>query len=59
MLPVLPELVLAIGAMVLLMLGAYRGQETTKLVTGLAVALLVVVRAGALGPAAGLGLFIM
>src|ERR1700710_80983 len=43
LLPVLPELVLAVGAMVLLMLGAYRGQETTRLVTGLAVALLVVV----------------
>src|SRR3954469_17779055 len=37
LLPVLPELVLAVGAMALLMLGAYRGQETTKLVTGLAV----------------------
>jgi len=43
LLPVLPELVLAVGAMALLMLGAYRGQETTKLVTGLSVALLVVV----------------
>jgi NADH-quinone oxidoreductase subunit N len=42
LLPVLPELVLAVGAMALLMLGAY-GKETTKLVTGLAVALLVVV----------------
>ncbi len=43
LLPVLPELVLAAGAMVLLMLGAYRGGEgTTKLVTGLAVGLLVV-----------------
>src|ERR1700686_3067396 len=42
LLPVLPELVLAAGAMVLLMLGAYRGQETTSLVTGLAVCLLVV-----------------
>ena len=45
MLPVLPELVLAIGAMVLLMIGAYRGQQTTSLVTGLAVCLLVVVGA--------------
>src|SRR6201995_3020200 len=43
LLPVLPELVLAGGAMVLLMLGAYRGQQTTGLVTGLAVCLLVVV----------------
>jgi NADH-quinone oxidoreductase subunit N len=41
LLPVLPELVLAAGAMVLLMLGAYRGQEATSLVTGLAVCLLV------------------
>jgi NADH-quinone oxidoreductase subunit N len=41
LLPVLPELVLAVGAMVLLMLGAYRGQQTTSLVTGLAICLLV------------------
>src|ERR1700743_749582 len=41
LLPVLPELVLAAGAMVLLMLGAYRGSRTTGLVTGLAVCLLV------------------
>src|SRR6202163_3314630 len=41
LLPVLPELVLASGAMVLLMLGAYRGQQTTSLVTGLAICLLV------------------
>jgi NADH-quinone oxidoreductase subunit N len=39
--PVLPELALAVGAMVLLMLGAYRGQDTTRLVTALAVCLLV------------------
>src|SRR3982075_3609960 len=42
LLPVLPEIVLAVGAMVLLMLGAYRGPQTTGLVTGLAIALLVV-----------------
>jgi NADH-quinone oxidoreductase subunit N len=42
LLPVLPEIVLAVGAMVLLMLGAYRGQPTTSLVTALAIALLVV-----------------
>ena len=42
LLPVLPELVLAAGAMVLLMVGAYRGPQTTSLVTGLAVCLLVV-----------------
>src|SRR5664279_4107304 len=42
LLPVLPEMVLAAGAMALLMLGAYRGsQTTTSLVTGLAVCLLV------------------
>jgi NADH-quinone oxidoreductase subunit N len=46
LLPVLPELVLAAGAMALLMLGAFRGPQTTSLVTGLAVVLLVV--AGAL-----------
>src|SRR6201985_2390806 len=42
LLPVLPGLVLAVGAMVLLMIGAYRGQGTTKLVTTLAIILLVV-----------------
>jgi NADH-quinone oxidoreductase subunit N len=42
LLPVLPELVLAAGAMVLLMLGAYRGQDTTRAVTWLSIALLVV-----------------
>ncbi|MDE2379340.1 NADH-quinone oxidoreductase subunit NuoN [Bradyrhizobium sp.] len=39
--PVVPELVLAVGSMALLMLGAYRGQGTTKAVTTLAVLLLV------------------
>src|SRR6516162_3656452 len=42
LLPVVPELVLAVGAMVLLMIGAYRGPGTTALVTGLAMCLLVV-----------------
>src|SRR6185312_14423065 len=41
LLPVLPELVLAVGAMALLLLGAFRGQGTTALVTWLAVCLLV------------------
>src|SRR5215210_7782944 len=41
LLPVLPELVLAAGARVLLMIGAYRGVESTSLVTGLSVCLLV------------------
>src|SRR5262245_36560971 len=40
--PVLPELVLAVGAMALLMLGAYRGQGTTRAVTTLAILLLIV-----------------
>jgi NADH-quinone oxidoreductase subunit N len=39
--PVLPELVLAVGAMALLMLGAFRGEGTTRLVAALAVCLLV------------------
>jgi NADH-quinone oxidoreductase subunit N len=43
LLPVLPELVLAAGAMALLMVGAYRGQRTTGLVTALSVGLLAVV----------------
>ena len=42
LLPVLPELVLAIGAMALLMVGAWRGTPSTGLITGLAVFLLVV-----------------
>jgi NADH-quinone oxidoreductase subunit N len=40
--PVLPELVLGLGAMVLLMVGAYRGPQTTGLVTAAAVCLLIV-----------------
>jgi NADH-quinone oxidoreductase subunit N len=43
LLPVMPEMVLALGAMVLLMLGAYRGQGATPLVMWLAVCLLIVV----------------
>jgi NADH-quinone oxidoreductase subunit N len=43
LLPVLPELVLAVGAMALLMIGAYRGQRITGLVAALSVCLLVVV----------------
>jgi NADH-quinone oxidoreductase subunit N len=41
LLPVLPELVLAVGAMALLMIGAYRGVEATRLVTALSVCLLI------------------
>src|SRR5579872_6307656 len=43
LLPVLPELVLAVGAMVLLMVGAYQGIRTTGLINGLALVLLVIV----------------
>ncbi len=39
--PVVPELVLAVGAMALLMLGAFRGQGTTRLVTALSACLLI------------------
>ena len=42
LLPVLPELVLAAGAIALLMLGEFRGGQTTSLVTGLAVVLLAI-----------------
>lgn len=42
LLPVVPELVLAVGAMALLMVGAWRGTPSTGLITGLAVFLLVV-----------------
>jgi len=41
LLPVLPEIVLAVGAMALLMLGAFRGQRSTPLVLGLSIALLL------------------
>ena len=40
--PALPELILAIGAMVLLMYGAFRGIETARMVTWFAVALLAI-----------------
>src|SRR5271156_1995822 len=39
--PVLPELVLAIGAMVLLMMGAWRGDGATPALSGFAVMLLI------------------
>src|SRR4051812_24517628 len=42
LLPVLPELMLAIGSMALLMLGAYRGEQTTGIITALGIALLAV-----------------
>ncbi len=40
--PVLPEIVLAVGAMLLLMIGAYGGEQSTGAVSGLAVILLIV-----------------
>ncbi len=43
LLPVLPELVLAVGAMALLMVGAYRGVRVTGLVVVLALILMVIV----------------
>jgi len=43
LLPVLPELALAVGAMALLMVGAYQGVRTTGLITILALVLLVIV----------------
>ena len=41
LLPALPEIVLAVGAMALLMLGAFRGEHTAVAVSWLAIALLV------------------
>ena len=41
LLPVVPEIVLALGAMLLLMIGAYRGPQTTGTVSVLAVLLLI------------------
>ena len=41
LLPVLPEIVLAVGAMALLMLGAFRGEQTAVAVNWLAILLLV------------------
>ncbi|MGX7742807.1 NADH-quinone oxidoreductase subunit NuoN [Rhodopseudomonas parapalustris] len=41
LLPILPELVLVVGAMLLLMLGAYRGPKATGTITVLAILLLL------------------
>src|SRR4051812_12503448 len=41
--PILPEIVLAIGAMALLMLGAFRGEHTARIINWLSILLLVVV----------------
>ncbi|WP_022719585.1 NADH-quinone oxidoreductase subunit NuoN [Rhodopseudomonas sp. B29] len=45
LLPIMPEIVLVVGAMLLLLLGAYRGPQTARLVSWLAILLLVVVGA--------------
>jgi NADH-quinone oxidoreductase subunit N len=45
LLPALPEAILALGALVLLMIGAFGGDKATPVVTGLSVALLVVAAA--------------
>src|SRR5450631_3948045 len=39
--PVLPEIILAVGAMVLLMMGAWRGDQATPALSGFAVMLLI------------------
>lgn len=43
LMPALPEILLAVGAMVLLMIGAFLGEKSTSTITGLAIALLVFV----------------
>jgi NADH-quinone oxidoreductase subunit N len=43
LLPVLPEIVLGLGAMALLMFGAYRGEGSTRTVDGAAIGLLIAV----------------
>ena len=42
LLPALPEIMLAVGALVLLMIGVFVGERSTPLITGLSIALLVV-----------------
>src|SRR5215831_11118171 len=42
-LPVLPEIVLALGAMVLLMVGAFRGERAAKGIEGAAILLLILI----------------
>ena len=40
--PALPEIVLAVGALVLVLVGAFRGERSTPLVTGLALLFLMI-----------------
>ena len=42
LLPALPEIVLALGAMALLMFGVYRGERSAQLTHGIAIALLLI-----------------
>ena len=42
LMPALPEIVLAVGAMAMLMLGAFRKDDTTNLITGLSIGLFIV-----------------
>ena len=42
LMPAMPEIVLAIGAMVMLMLGVFRKDDSTNLITGLAIGLFIV-----------------
>ena len=42
LLPVLPEIVLAVGAMALLMIGVFRGEGSSRVITWASVALIVV-----------------
>ncbi|ODN72482.1 NADH-quinone oxidoreductase subunit N [Methylobrevis pamukkalensis] len=41
LMPALPEILLGVGALVLLMVGVFRGENSTNVVTGMAVALLI------------------
>jgi NADH-quinone oxidoreductase subunit N len=43
LLPALPEILLALGAMALLMVGVFRGDQSTGLINGASIALLVIV----------------
>ena len=47
-LPALPEIILAAGALVLLMIGAFGGERATPVVTGLSVALIIAAAVGLL-----------
>ena len=47
-LPALPEIILAVGALILLMLGAFGGERMTPVITGLSVALIAACAVGLL-----------